>query len=49
MTAPARLEDRRWIVASTHGGDVVIHAEPFEAIAIGLERWWLEAADPEGR
>ena len=44
-----RLEDGRWIVASTHGGDEVVHAEPFEVIAIGLERWWLEAADPDGR
>ena len=38
-----RLEDGRWIVASTHGGDEVVYAEPFEAIAIGLEGWWLEA------
>ncbi len=44
-----RLEDGRWIVASTHGGDEVVHAEPFDATAIGLERWWLEGADPAAR
>ena len=42
-----RLEDGRWVVASTHGGDDRIRAEPFDAIEIGLERWWLESADPD--
>jgi Uma2 family endonuclease len=42
-----RLEDGRWIVASTHGGDEVVHAEPFDAMAIGIERWWLDDADPQ--
>jgi hypothetical protein len=41
-----RLEDGHWIVASTHGGDDVVCAEPFDALEIGLERWWLESADP---
>ena len=41
-----RLEDGRWIVASTHGGDEVIRAEPFDAIEIGLERWWLDDSAP---
>ncbi len=40
-----RLEDHRWIVASTHGGDEIVRAEPFDAIEIGLERWWLDEAD----
>jgi Uma2 family endonuclease len=44
-----RLEDDRWIVASTHGGDDVVRAEPFDAVAVELERWWLEDADPERR
>ena len=39
-----RLEDRRWVVASTHGGDEIVRAEPFAAIEIGLERWWLDEA-----
>jgi Uma2 family endonuclease len=39
-----RLEDTRWIVVSTHGGDEIVRAEPFNAIAIGLERWWLDDA-----
>lgn len=37
-----RLEGGRWVVASGHGGTDVIRAEPFEAIAIELERWWLD-------
>ena len=41
-----RLEDGRWLVASTHGGDEVIRAEPFDAIEIGLERWWLDDSAP---
>ncbi len=44
-----RLEDRRWIVASTHGGDEVVRAEPFDAIAVGLQHWWLEGAEPDAR
>jgi Uma2 family endonuclease len=43
-----RLEDGRWVVAATHGGDDVVRAEPFDAIAIGLERWWLESVDAVG-
>ena len=41
-----RLEAGRWVVVSTYGGDDLVHAEPFDAIEIGLERWWLESADP---
>ena len=40
-----RLEDGRWVVAATYGGDDVVRAEPFDAIAVGLERWQLESAD----
>ena len=36
-----RLEEGRWIVASTHGGDDVVRAEPFEAVEITLDHWWL--------
>src|SRR2546426_11301372 len=37
-----RLEDGRWIVASTHGGTDVVRAEPFDAVELRLARWWLE-------
>ena len=37
-----RLENGRWIVASTHGGSERVRAEPFEAIELELPRWWLE-------
>ncbi len=37
-----RLEAGRWVVAATHGGDERVRAEPFEAIEVHLQRWWLE-------
>ena len=37
-----RLESGRWVVASTHGGDDLVRAEPFEAVAFEIVRWWLE-------
>jgi len=37
-----RLEEKRWVVVSTHGGPETIQAEPFEAIELDLGRWWLE-------
>jgi Uma2 family endonuclease len=37
-----RLEGGRWMVASTHGGNDFIHAEPFDAIELEIARWWLE-------
>jgi len=37
-----RLEDARWIVASTHGGTDAVRAEPFDAVELRLARWWLE-------
>ena len=36
-----RLEDGVWHVASTHGGDDVVRAEPFAAIDLELARWWI--------
>jgi len=39
-----RLEHDRWIVASTHGDDDVVRAEPFGAVELALERWWLPEA-----
>ena len=38
-----RLEDARWVLASTHGGTDVVRAEPFDAVDLQLARWWLEA------
>jgi Uma2 family endonuclease len=37
-----RLAGGHWLVASTHGGEEVIHAEPFAAAAIPLRRWWRD-------
>ena len=37
-----RLDGERWVVASTHGGAETVRAEPFDAIAIDIGRWWLE-------
>ncbi len=39
-----RLETGRWIVASTHGGNDRIRAEPFEQAELDPVRWWLDAA-----
>jgi Uma2 family endonuclease len=41
-----RLEGARWMVVATHGGDDVVRAEPFAALELALDRWWLESADP---
>jgi Uma2 family endonuclease len=37
-----RLEGGRWIVIGNHGGDEKVRAEPFDAVELALERWWLE-------
>ena len=37
-----RLEDGRWVVASTQAGAEQIRAEPFEAVALDMRRWWRE-------
>lgn len=39
-----RLEGGRWLVVGAHGGDDVVRAEPFEAIELRLDRWWLPGA-----
>jgi Uma2 family endonuclease len=36
-----RLEAGRWIVIVTHAGDDAVRAEPFDAIELRLERWWM--------
>jgi len=37
-----RLEDGRWVVACTHAGTEQIRAEPFDAVALDMRRWWRE-------
>jgi Uma2 family endonuclease len=37
-----RLEGGRWVVASTHTGSERVHAEPFNAVELEIDRWWLE-------
>jgi Uma2 family endonuclease len=44
-----RLEGDRWVVASTHGGAEGIRAEPFDAVALDMRRWWREPEAPPGR
>jgi len=35
-----RVENGRWIVAGTYGGDTKVRVEPFEALEVDLARWW---------
>jgi Uma2 family endonuclease len=37
-----RLAPDRWIAVANHTGDETIRAEPFEAVALVMRRWWLE-------
>jgi Uma2 family endonuclease len=37
-----RLEEQRWVVASTHGGTEAVRAEPFAAVELDMSRWWLD-------
>jgi hypothetical protein len=37
-----RLQDGRWIIVGTHGGDEIVRAEPFDAIALDLLVLWGE-------
>jgi Uma2 family endonuclease len=38
-----RLENGRWVVASTHTGSESVRAEPFDAVELEIARWWLES------
>jgi Uma2 family endonuclease len=38
-----RLVDGQWVVVAAHGGDDGIRAEPFEAVTLAMQRWWLES------
>lgn len=35
-----RLEEGRWVVAATYGGEQRVNAEPFEAVEIDLKDLW---------
>ena len=35
-----RLEERGWLLVSSHAGDVSVRAEPFDAVAIDLSLLW---------
>jgi Uma2 family endonuclease len=37
-----RLEGQRWVLVGTHGDTEMVRAEPFEAIELDMNRWWLE-------
>jgi len=37
-----RLESGRWVVASTHGGETHVRAEPFAEVELDMRRWWGE-------
>jgi len=39
-----RLERQRWVVISLHAGIDPIRAEPFEAVELGPNRWWIPAS-----
>jgi Uma2 family endonuclease len=36
-----RLVRSEWVVAASYGGADTVRPEPFAAIAIDLDRWWL--------
>jgi Uma2 family endonuclease len=36
-----RLEGTQWMRVSAHGGDDRARMQPFEAVEVDLERWWL--------
>jgi hypothetical protein len=35
-----RLDGGRWVIAATHGGAEVVHAQPFDAIDLELAALW---------
>jgi Uma2 family endonuclease len=37
-----RLESGNWIVGDNYAGNDNVRAEPFDAVAVNLKRWWLE-------
>jgi Uma2 family endonuclease len=41
-----RRQRARWVIVATHGGDTIVRAEPFEAVAIDLLELWGETRAP---
>ena len=44
-----RLERGQWVIVATHGGDAIVRAEPFDAVAIDLLELWGETRAPKRR
>lgn len=44
-----RLDGGHWVEVAAHGGSVVVRAEPFDAVALDLARWWPDADEPAER
>ncbi len=43
-----RSDGGRWILLTTHEGDAIVRAEPFDAIELELSLLWAGAPPPEG-
>jgi Uma2 family endonuclease len=43
MLEVLRLDQSHWTIIAVHGGRDVVHAEPFEAIALHLSRLWADS------
>jgi Uma2 family endonuclease len=41
-----RLENKRWMLVSTHSEADVVRAEPFDAIELALARFWVDGPEP---
>ncbi|HSF16335.1 MAG TPA: Uma2 family endonuclease [Vicinamibacteria bacterium] len=42
-----RLVASQWTLLQTFVGDVEVRAEPFEAVALDMSRWWVPDTKPE--
>jgi hypothetical protein len=41
------LRDGQWVGTAVHRGDVVVRAEPFDAIELDLAQWWRDIPQPD--
>jgi Uma2 family endonuclease len=44
-----RLEGSHWVLLDTYDGEEPVRTEPFDAIELDLNRWWLEEPEDVGR